>query len=264
MGQRVCQDGRGARIRKLLHNAFDRLYGWLNLFLDCIAPMSCMSCGALFIEDVPKGLPICPECSQSCIRVAHPICPICGIPILGSTSYDILCQRCIHEKPPFSKLRSFFIYEGSVKDIILRYKYAKVFEIGKALGKALACLAYEEEMTDVDFVTAVPLTPKRLCSRGYNQSVILARSVSKMLKIPFVSCLSREREGIYEKHLSRKIRLERVKGAFRIVKDVKDKRILLVDDVVTTNATVSECARILKKGGAVSVNVLSVARATHV
>jgi ComF family protein len=150
---------------------------------------------------------------------------------------------------------------------VQKFKYGRKVSLGKPLGRLLArgCDAFLSEI-QVDLVVPVPLHPKRLRWRGFNQSVLLARQIGRAYKVsidPFV--LMRSRETAAQTQLAEDERLKNVRGAFALnpQRSVKQKSILLVDDVYTSGATVNECSRTLKRGGAKQVFVLTLARAVY-
>lgn len=158
----------------------------------------------------------------------------------------------------FSWARGILIYDDATSKAIQKFKYNMDTTYSKALGLIISSYS---DLKSFDMVIPVPLHIKRLRERGFNQSLLLARAVGKRHRItvdPFA--LKRTRWTVPQVNLSGKERKLNVKGAFEVQKDVKGKRVLLVDDVYTTGATVRECSKVLKKSGAKDVCVLTLAR----
>lgn len=161
----------------------------------------------------------------------------------------------------FDRARSALPYEGRVKDAIHGFKYGERFD----LARVFATFLHDEasRMGRADVAMPVPLHPKRLHRRGFNQSAIIARPLAKRLGIDFdARGFVRVRNTATQVGQTIGERLAAMKGAFlvRDAKVVKGRRVLLVDDVLTTGATINECARVLKKAGAIRVDALTVAR----
>lgn len=159
----------------------------------------------------------------------------------------------------FDYAYSFGSYEGTLRQLIHLYKYGRMKPLARPLSDLLARALPRDQQFDA--VVAVPLHWRRKRSRGFNQSELLARSMAKRCGIPMITAVRRRRATTVQAGLSNTRRRENVAGAFEAKADaVKGMRILLVDDVMTTGATASACAQALKRGGAKSVAVLTLAR----
>jgi ComF family protein len=188
------------------------------------------------------------------------VCQKCGKP----TSIEVdECRQCRDKPIYFSAARSTAIYEGNLREAIHKFKY----DNGKPLGDIFAKLSHrvlkkEKDFFDIDMVTYVPLGRKKELERGYNQSKLIAESVSSLISKPCFSILIRIRETEDQSKLDMDKRHTNIKNVFLVSKkvNIKKKRILLVDDVYTTGATVNECSKMLKSAGAEDVRVLTVAR----
>ncbi len=228
--------------------------------LDLIFPPKCLLCGE-FSRD---GKSICPDCLQKMRHIRRPLCPRCGLPFDGE-EIDHLCKTCLKEKIYFNIARAMGLYEGSLREAILRFKYNHKTMLLKPLGDLMAKYHYDSiNLSSYDLLIPIPLHKKRLKERGFNQSLILSRQIQKRYQIP-IDYLSivKIRPTPPQVNLKFKERRANVKGSFQI-KDperIKQKRILLIDDVFTSGATANECARVLIKGGAERVDVLTLARA---
>jgi len=233
--------------------------GILSLFFPQICPL----CGEMVLD----GGVLCRGCLNSFRPITGPICPRCGIPFDSGEDYGHLCGRCLAkgETPLIS--RSLFIYEGKVADAIhqLKYKGDRGLgrELGKRMGEALDTI-FPFPPSEIDLVLPVPLSKSRLIERGFNQSLELARGLSSVTRIPVaVSVIFRTRETKPQTQLRLKERESNVSDAFSLkeAKGVKGLTILVVDDVITTGATINACSLPLLKAGAAKVFGYSLARA---
>ncbi len=237
-------------------------------FIDLIYPPRCPVCRTFLNHDRvridQKEILLCPDCFEALIRIPSPACLICGEPF-ASGSEDHWCEACLRKRPFFEKTRAPYLYEGDLMTAIHQFKYGGKSHLADTLGPLLASFALTW-LTDLTSPTVVPipLHPKRLRERGFNQSQLLARYVSRALdaELDFLS-LGRIRYTRPQTGLKRDERRKNVKGAFEVSdgKALKGRILILVDDVATTANTLNECARILKRAGAEKVFGLVLARA---
>jgi ComF family protein len=239
-------------------------FDWL---VDWLYPPRCRACGGTIYGRDSEYF--CASCWAQIEVVSHPLCPVCGRPFLDAAGDDHPCGACLSRDPHYVRARAWSCYpreelaEHPLRQVIQRFKYGRKVSLGKPLGRlmALGCQDFLNECR-VDLMIPVPLHPKRLRWRGFNQSHLLARQVGRAYGIPvdpFV--LSRHKETPPQTQLKEDERRRNVRGAFSITGSAKGKNVLLVDDVYTSGATVNECSRVLKKGGAKGVYVLTLARA---
>ncbi|RLB30338.1 MAG: ComF family protein [Deltaproteobacteria bacterium] len=237
--------------------------------LDIIYPPRCAVCGAFLIHE--KSLKgngargFCSRCLSDFHKIRPPYCTICGKPFISENQEDHLCEDCLRKHPYYEALRAPYVYEGAMLEAIHLFKYGGKRHLSKSLGALIAQFAAEWLGADNPLlVMPVPLHPKRLRERGFNQSLLLGRDVALRLgvKLDFLS-LRRVRYTQPQTTLGRKERLKNVREAFALepLSNVKGKRILIVDDVTTTGSTLNECARILKRAAAEKVFALTLARA---
>jgi len=171
------------------------------------------------------------------------------------------CPTC--SKPQSMPVFALGIFDLHNRELIHRLKYYGDEPAGRFLGNELGKLvARVDSALDWDAIVPVPLHWTRKWSRGFNQSLILARAVSKSTGLPVLSALQRTKRTKDQTHLSREERLANVRGAFRVTKDVDGKKLLLLDDVTTTGATLEECRRVLAEAGAAQVSAAVVAIAS--
>lgn len=244
------------------------LMGRLDWLVDWLYPPRCRACGSPIHGRDAEAF--CSLCWSRVNLVSHPLCSICGRPFPDASGDDHLCGGCLAHPPQFERARSWACYprdespEHPLRHVVQRFKYGRKVSLGKPLGRLMAqgCKEFLTECR-IDLIIPVPLHPKRLRWRGFNQAVLLARQVSRVNNValdPFV--LSRNRETPPQTQLAEDERRKNVRGAFMLhpEKSVHGKSVLLVDDVYTSGATVNECSRTLKAGGAKQVYVLTLAR----
>ncbi len=227
------------------------LYQWMWAAIDWVYPPYCGGCGQF-------GDRWCEHCRASLEPLPVEICPICGNPHAGAA----LCSRCATEPPTFTAMRSAAIFKGPLRHAIHRLKYNRDVGLGEVLAKHLIGLA-EDLNWSFDCVTSVPLSNAHLMERGYNQSNLLARPLALVRRIPFMpQALKRTRETRTQVGLSAKERDINVREAFWANANlVRNKTVVVIDDVTTTGSTIRACASALHAAGALSVYGLTLARA---
>jgi ComF family protein len=234
---------------------------FFNALLDVILPPICHICHS-FIPDAGR-LHICPACRERLPIASSPLCSLCGIPFAGAGG-DHRCGACLTHPPHFDAARARFLYEGAIRDLIHSFKYNQQTE----LRYPLALLALEgvggfAADHDPHLIVPIPLHRSRLRQRGFNQAVLLGRTISRHLSLPMLpDALVRTRRTEPQIELSSAERRLNVKGAFTVGRadSVAGKRVLLLDDVMTTGSTMNECAKVLKMAGAEVVIATAIAR----
>jgi len=233
----------------------------MHVALDFVFPAECQYCGE-FLGDA-RVLLFCRTCWEQIPVITEPTCSLCG-DLLPEKLLN-LCKHCQSTPPSMDRVIAATYYESVVRTAIHQFKFCQKTGLGKPLGQLiLSRLPANLDISAYQAIISVPLHPQRQRQRGYNQSTILAKEISKTLQIPLIRRNLRRIRQTDEQALltDRKSRHVNIKGAFRLVdpSSVAGKAVIVVDDVVTTGATVSECARILKRAGAQSVIVLTIAR----
>lgn len=220
-----------------------------------------MRCGAASPEPFRY---MCWDCLADTPNVEPPFCVCCGDPVAGDVQHDFTCFACSRKTPSFDFARSAVRYEGAVGEALRALKYDHALWVADDLAEILfACVRAEYPAADFDSVTSVPLYPSRRRARGFNQSDVLGRLLARRMELPYKERTARRiRPTVTQTGLTAPQRAANVHGAFRVgfFARLNGRRILLVDDVMTTGATVDACAAALKKGGAESVHVITVAR----
>lgn len=228
--------------------------------LNLVFPPQCLSCDALVTE---HGT-LCLECWHQTRFITDPYCAACGLPFDYALGKDALCGECMRERPDYGRARSVFRYDEHSRHLVTRLKYSDQTQLAGIYGAWLE--RFGRELIAVsDVIIPVPLHYWRFVGRRYNQSALLAKALQKHCKLPvLLDGLKRTRATTPQPGLTRKQRIDNVRGAFAVPEKhhatLKGKNILLIDDVMTTSATVSACTKALLKAGATQVNVLTLAR----
>jgi len=246
--------------------------GWLAGASDAIVsvffPAGCRICDRLLIR--ASRVPICEGCLESFRQIVGKQCGICGQPWLGAgdtEGAELVCRTCQLRTYAFARARSFGIYDGALVRAILMLKFEQMQPLGEWFAERLAELVRKEPAAlTADVVVPVPLHRDREKERGYNQAALIAKPLARKLGLPHKAILlMRTRPRPDKQVLSLEERWESVRGAFatRPGSQVDKLRVLLLDDVLTTGATLDACARALLASGAKSVIGLTVARAVR-
>ena len=234
-----------------------------SVLVELCLPRSCAGCQRIGVQLQRSW---CIECWEKIPWVKSPLCPGCGRPFTDSPgSSDHLCGECIESVFHFDAARSAVLHEGIIRARIHQFKFGAQMELTPPLVELLEIAYAGWGPPAPDLIVPVPLHPKRLKERGFNQSGLLAGGFARKIRTPVsFDAIVRKNQTRPQTRLKRGERLKNVKGAFEIPdkKKVRGRRILLVDDVFTTGTTLSECARVLKKkGGASEVRAITVTRA---
>jgi ComF family protein len=215
--------------------------------IDLVYPKRCAGCGK-------RGSWLCQRCDEKLDRFSPPWCARCGLPRSR--------QPCDCPSLPASlrRARSVGPYAEWLRGAIIQFKYHGEWARADPLGQALAVVA--ADLMPCDGLVPVPLHASRIRQRGFNQSLLLANCVGEMLSVPVLDILSRVRRTRAQVHLAAAQRAENVRDAFALTSahPVQGTSLILIDDVITTGATLTSCASALLREGASSVSVATVAR----
>jgi len=229
--------------------------------LDVCYPRRCEGCGH---PADPGGWHLCWDCLVGAHYIADPICACCGDPVDGLVEHAFTCSWCQRTQPAFDRARSVLRFRGPMREAIHRYKYNRATHLSADLGLLLAgCVRAHFADQRFDAIACVPLHPVKARERSYNQARLLAVVLGRQLEVPVAyRALERLRFTRTQTRLDAEERKRNVRGAFRaaLPEWIDGRRWLLIDDVMTTGATVDECARVMKAAGAVSVSVVTLAR----
>ena len=237
----------------------EEIKNFFENILDKLFPLdiTCFLCGEEIRESTHA---LCNDCEKE-IKFPDKICLRCGTPIYSLAKY---CLTCKNNKRYFKFARSLLIYENKVASAIKKFKYENKKFIGKYLAKFMAetFYKYEKDFGEIDYLIAVPLYPSKQKERGFNQSEILADELSKIINIPVLkNNLVRIKNTQTQTKLSYKERQENLENAFKVLnwREIKNKRVILIDDVLTTGSTINHCSMVLKNSGAKEIFVITAA-----
>ena len=234
----------------------------LKDILNFLLPPRCINCGKIITDE--NGL--CADCFNEVTFISAPYCKCCGIPFAenwGITEKTI-CPTCIKQKKKYYRYaRSAIKYEDISKNMILSFKFMDKTENAKIFAKWLKLAGADIFDIGADVLIPVPLHYKRLVKRRYNQAALLAIELGKLISLDVdVKSLIKIKSTKPQVNFSGKNRLKNIKDAFSVKypENIKNKRVVLIDDVQTTGATLQECAKVLLQSGAKSVDFLTIAR----
>src|SRR5438034_2282851 len=235
---------------ELLHSAVSLLY-----------PPGCTICR----KSTRAGEYLCDQCETKAVRIVAPFCQKCSEPFEGSITNTFACANCAHRTIYFDAAVAAYRGRGIVRQIIHDFKYGRQIHLRHLVARWL-CAAFDDERLrgrKFDIIVPVPLHPTRQRERGFNQASLLAELLTAQISIPCKPVLKRVRYTTTQTALDRTERMENLHNAFRLRRNanVRGLRVLLIDDVLTTGSTLSECARILKRSGAIAVYAATAARA---
>jgi len=246
-----------------LHSALSACWGaWSHaakLALDIALPTLCVSCC-----DPVDGEGVCANCWAKLSFIAPPFCPRLGIPFVYDPGPDMLSMEAIANPPAYTRARAAVRYDDVARTLVHALKYQDRTDLAPAMGRWMA-RAGQELLDDADVLVPVPLHWRRGWSRRYNQSGALARIIERESGVKVAAeALRRIRPTEQQIGLSRPQRASNVQGAFKVAPDrqhlISDRRVVLIDDVLTSGATVDACARALLRAKAAAVDVLVFAR----
>lgn len=228
--------------------------------IDMIFPPRCLACPET--TDAPHGL--CPACWRDTHFIAGPVCGKCGVPLMGAGSPEDHCESCRRHPPAWDRGAAAVIYEGAGRRMVLALKHGDRLDMVRPLAGWMHA-AGRELIAEADVIAPTPLHWRRLLKRRYNQSGELAKRLGRLSgKAVAVDLLTRIRQTIPQEGMDRATRAANQAGVFAVAPRrraaVEGRTVLLVDDVLTSGATLSACADCLREAGARRVHVLALAR----
>ena len=230
-----------------------------GLALDAVLPPQCLSCGTAVAA--PGAL--CAECWSGVTFLVPPQCAVCGRPFEYDQGEGALCGACARRLPVFARARAAMAYGDTSRSLILGFKHGDRTDSAPAFGRWLM-RAGAEMIADADLLVPVPLHWTRLFARRFNQAAVLTQGVARLSGVPTaLDLLVRRRRTPSQGKLGVAARRRNLSGAFAIRPSrrstVRGRRVLLIDDVLTTGATAAACSRTLLRAGAAAVDVLTLA-----
>ncbi len=247
------------RVRGVLTACQEALSTVAQIALDIALPAMCVSCREPVADEG-----VCAACWAKMSFIAPPFCTRLGIPFVYDPGPGLLSMEAIANPPAYQRARAAVRYDDVARSMVHALKYQDRTDLAPAMGRWMA-RAGHELLNESDMLIPVPLHWRRAWSRRYNQSGALARAIEKQTKVPVVGdALQRVRPTAQQIGLSKSERALNVQGAFKVHPEkkasVQGRRIVLIDDVLTSGATVDACARALLRAKAASVDVLVFSR----
>ncbi|BDL37678.1 MULTISPECIES: ComF family protein [Methylorubrum] len=235
-----------------------------STLIGLIYPPTCVSCGAATGQ--PHAL--CATCWSGLRLIERPYCERLGTPFALDLGVGrLLSPGAIAEPPAFGRARAVAVYDGTARDLVHRLKYNDRLDLARTMARMMAS-AGRELLDEAELILPVPLHGLRLWRRRFNQSALLAREIARVSGTPCdLRALARVKATRPQVGLTRHQRAMNLQGAFRVPEDARSRiagrRLLLIDDVATTGATGNAAARVLLRGGAASVDLLTFATVTR-
>lgn len=233
--------------------------GWVfRLLLDLLIPPRCLSCRAVTTADGA----LCAACWDALTFLEGPACACCGLPFELDAGVEALCGACLADPPQFHRARAVLAYDRASRGMILGFKHADRTAAAPAFAAWMA-RSGRDLLADCDLIVPVPLHRWRLFRRRYNQAALLANAIGRIAgRRSCPDALKRLRHTPMQGSLGVRMRRQNIRGAIGAARpeQVRGRRVLLIDDVFTSGATVGECAKSLLAAGAVQVDVLTLAR----
>jgi len=230
-----------------------------NSLINLIYPARCVSCGRK--SEGTETTELCIPCVASIRKNPKPWCSVCGRALVNAR---VICPDCSRASPSFDRAYSAFLYDGALKEAIHSFKYKGQASFSKLFSSLLIRFVDDnpELIRGIDFVTFVPMHRKRARGKDFNHSKVLANIISKEYDIKLLDILSKVRLTRPQSELSRNDRIANLAGTFRVrdKMNISGMSILVVDDVMTTGSTLSECALTLKNSNAREVRCLTLSR----
>jgi ComF family protein len=236
-----------------------QVHNWPRVVQQVILPARCVLCG-----DRAFGceIDLCEPCEAE-LPINRLACPFCAQPLQNELSAEVACGSCARRRPRFDAAYCAFRFAYPIDHMVRALKYRDAPQYGRVMGALLAASCISRlAICRPTMIVPVPLSERRFRERGYNQSTEIARRLERPLNVSVRrDVVKRARHTDEQTQLSAKERRRNVRNAFMVMRPVRDERIVVVDDVITTASTVNEIARSLRKAGAAYIEVWAAARA---
>jgi ComF family protein len=249
----------GIALPPRLKRATEAVRAALRVTLDLALPPLCPAC-----REPVKGRGLCPACWSKLSFITRPYCERLGIPFVYDPGPSILSMEAIADPPAYHRARAAVRFDDISRALVHALKYSDRLDLAPMMGRWISHAGHEL-LAEADALVPVPLHWRRLWARRFNQSAMLAAAVSAQSGVPIAGeALKRVKPTAQQVGLSRSERAQNVQGAFRVPEAgkaaVAGRRLIVIDDVLTSGATVDSCARALLRAGAANVDVLIFAR----
>ncbi len=226
--------------------------------LTFLFPYPCVVCNL----PVRKNQYVCSRCKSDIHYIGrNSVCSVCYSPIPDG---ETLCGGCLLRPPHYDRLVSGVYFDGAIRKSLHRYKFRNRSDLHGSFSKLMCKQLVKQDCTNFDAIVPIPLSKERYLERGYNQAGLLAEDIALHFSVPYIPfALIRKRNTLRQSTLAHQYREGNVRGAFALgnAENLKDKHVLLVDDIFTTGATVREASKILAKSGCrITVSTVAVAR----
>ena len=231
----------------------------IQFILNFLFPNKCIICDSYASQNK-----VCSECWGNFSFITKPYCSLCSHPFAYDNDLEAICGACIAKSPKYDKAISIFKYDHFSKKIIHKFKYQDQLHILDYLSGLMLNMG-REIIQNSDIIIPVAMHKHKLLKRGYNQAALLAMRIASKQNIKYLpQAIIKTENTIPQAGLEKKDRLKNIKSSFKInakfTEEIKGKRILLVDDVITTGATITECCKILKTAKPAKIFVLTLAK----
>ncbi len=226
----------------------------IKSIINWIFPSRCVVCN----KETISGSLFCENCFGNVVFIDYPHCKCCGKLLDSSYNDEMLCEICSTHERFFDIGRSLFLYNEASSKIIMKIKKEADENVAMQCARMLT-QKYHNIITQTDVIIPVPSHILRVIRRGFNPANIIAKHISQLSHVPLQTILKRVKRTDYQKGKSFAERQDNVQNAFATRQNMHNKNVLLVDDVMTTGATISSCSKILKENGASKVNFLTIA-----
>lgn len=231
----------------------------IKYLLNLLFPEKCLICEKQIDQNK-----ICNECWGKCTFITKPYCSICSHPFEYETDENSICGACVASKPLYNRAISIFKYDDYSKKLIHKFKYKDQLHILDYFTNLILNMG-KEVLDQADIIIPIPIHKHKLLKRGYNQAALLAMQIAKKREISYYpQLLTKNTNTPPQAGLNKSQREKNIKNSFQLnsslAKQIEGKRILLIDDVITTGSTISECCKILKKAKPGKIFVLSLTK----
>lgn len=234
----------------------------LARLLHAVLPAGCLACGEPLVAR-RSALNLCSACRGRLLALPQPACSVCSRPLTdcAAAPEGFRCAACRAHPPAFERLLALWSYQPPIDAVVLALKFRRLDYLGRQLADEVLS-AMQAELPAVDGVVPVPLHWRRRLMRGYNQAELIAGPIARQLGAPLLAALAKRRATRPQSRLPRHERMANLRRAFSVVRPerIAGRRLLLIDDVATTGATIDAGASALRAAGAAAVVALVVAR----